>query len=145
MSLRNILSYGQPEQLNAPFVDLGAPVTDEGMAAAQGIINNYQQGGQGGLTSLLGSFGNGSTGLLGLGQLGLGAIGTIGGLVNSRNMLGLARDQFKQARDVTNTNLTNQIQSYNTALADRARTRAAMEGRDMESANKYVEENKLRR
>jgi len=116
--LNQAMNLGDPNQFDAALTNMGQQ--------PQSLVQQ------------LGGFG-------GMAQLGLGAIGTIGGLVNSRNMLGLARDQFKQARDVTNTNLTNQIQSYNTALADRARTRAAMEGRDMESANKYVEENKLRR
>lgn len=116
-----------------------SPMGANATMAPNGWWANLMSGGQeGSLTQQLGGFG-------GMARLGLGAIGTIGGLMNSRNMMSLARDQFKHARDVTNTNLTNQIQSYNTALADRARTRAAMEGRDMESANRYVEENKLRR
>lgn len=116
-----------------------SPIGPNPTMAPNGWWNNLMSGGQqGSLTQQLGGFG-------GIAQLGLGAIGTIGGLINSRNMLGLARDQFKHARDVTNTNLTNQIQSYNTALADRARTRAAMEGRDQASAERYIEENKLRR
>lgn len=143
MSLSNILGYGQPQQSNTPFVDLGAPVTPENMATAQGVINNY---GQGGLSGLLGSFGgNGSTGLLGLGQLGLGAFGAFNGMVGANRAYGMAKDQFNFTKNLANTNLTNQIQSYNTALADRARARAAMEGRDQASADRYIEENKLRR
>lgn len=148
-SLASMLgSYGQP------VVGLSQPQQGFGLNQAlnvgasdqfAGALSNLGQQ-QGGLLERLGSLGGGgASGLLGLGQIGLGAFGSIGGLMNSRNMLGLARDQFNHARDVTNTNLTNQIQSYNTALSDRARTRAAMEGRDMESANKYIEENKLRR
>lgn len=78
-------------------------------------------------------------------QLGLGALSTLGGLYQSNRMMDLARDQFRHARDVTNTNLTNQIQSYNTALAGRANARGVMEGRDQESINRYIEENKLSR
>lgn len=125
--------YSQPQQ----GFGLGQTMNVGDPNQFDGALSNLGQQPQG-LMQQLGGFG-------GMARLGLGAIGTIGGLMNSRNMLGLAQDQFKHARDVTNTNLTNQIQSYNTALADRARTRAAMEGRDMESANKYVEENKLRR
>lgn len=78
-------------------------------------------------------------------QLGMSALGTLGGLYSSNKMLGLARDQFNHARDVTNTNLTNQIQSYNTALAGRARARGAMEGQDQATIDKYIQENRLTR
>lgn len=78
-------------------------------------------------------------------QLGLGALSTLGGLYQSNRMMDLARDQFRHARDTTNTNLTNQIQSYNTALAGRANARGVMEGRDQESINRYIEENRLSR
>lgn len=136
----NILS-----QLQAIQEGTMSPAGANPTMAPNGWLSNLLNLGSNNQGGVLGNLSGGGGGLLGLGQLGLGAIGSIGGLINSRNMLGLARDQFKHARDVTNTNLTNQIQSYNTALADRARNRAAMAGRDMESANQYIEENKLRR
>lgn len=129
-----------PQQLAIQQGTMSPVGANPQMAPNGGWFSNLFSGGNGDstLTGQLGKFGAGA-------QLGLGALGTLGGLMQSRQMLGLARDQFKHARDVTNTNLTNQIQSYNTALSDRARTRAVMEGRDQESANKYIEENKLRR
>jgi len=77
--------------------------------------------------------------------LALGGIATIGGLYNAFQQNKLAQKQFKHTRDVTNTNLTNQIQSYNTALEDRSRNRAHMEGRTQESADAYVEQHRARR
>lgn len=78
-------------------------------------------------------------------SLALGGLQAIGGLYNSFQQNKLAKKQFKHTRDVTNTNLTNQIQSYNTALEDRSRNRAHMEGRTQESADAYVEQHKARR
>lgn len=142
-SLSNQLGvYGQPIQYAPEMANQGFGL---GQQLSLGDPNQFSDalsnlGGQSptGLLASLGKFAP-------VAQLGLGAIGTIGGLMQSNKMLGLAKDQFKHTRDVTNTNLTNQIQSYNTALSDRSRTRAAMEGRDQASADRYVEENKLRR
>ena len=93
--------------------------------------------------------GAGAAGGLGLNiptaQLGLQGLGTIAGLFGAMQSQRLARDQFNFTKDVTNTNLTNQIQSYNTALADRARSRAAAEGRDQSTADDYVARNRLTR
>lgn len=135
-----VWGFGVGQSLN-----LGDSSQFDDALAAMAQREEAAAGGGGGLAGILGSFGNGSTGLLGLGKLGLSGIGAFGGLMQSRKMLDLAQDQFKHTRDVANTNLTNQIQSYNTALTDRARTRAVMEGRDQASADKYIEENKLRR
>lgn len=104
----------------------------------------------------LGSFagglgGMGGSGMGGLGfnlptaQLGLQGLSSLAGLYGAFSANRLARDQFNFTKDVTNTNLTNQIQSYNTALADRARSRAVAEGRDQASADDYVDRNRLSR
>lgn len=89
-----------------------------------------------------------STGLgfnVGTGQLGLGALQSIIGFQGASKANKLARDQFKFTKDVTNTNLANQIKSYNTALTDRSNTRAVMEGRDQASSDRYIEQNRLSR
>lgn len=82
---------------------------------------------------------------IGTAQLGLGGLQALMGMFGASKANKLAKDQFKFTKDVTNTNLANQIQSYNTALTDRSNTRAVMEGRDQSSSDKYIEQNRLRR
>lgn len=107
-------------------------------------------------TSLAGSIGGanstpltGLSGQLGMNiptfQLGLGALGSLGNLYGAFQSNRLAKDQFNFTKDITNTNLNNQIKSYNTALEDRARSRAVAENRDSASADAYIERNKLTR
>ena len=93
-----------PQQLAIQQGTMSPMGVNPTIAPNGGWFSNLFSGGNGDstLTGQLGRFGAGA-------QLGLGAIGTIGGLTQSRQMLGLARDQFKHARDVTNTILTNQI------------------------------------
>ena len=105
-------------------------------------------------TSLAGSIGDAnSTPLTGLSdqlgmniptfQLGLGALGSLGNLYGAFQSNKLAKDQFNFAKGIANTNLNNQIKSYNTALEDRARSRAVAENRDQSTADAYIAANKL--
>lgn len=93
--------------------------------------------------------GSGLTNQLGMNiptfQLGLGAIGSLANIYGGFQANKLAKDQLSFAKDVTNTNLNNQIKSYNTALEDRARSRATTENRSQASADEYIEKNKLSR
>ena len=57
----------------------------------------------------------------------------------------LAKDQWKTQKSVLNTNMMNQIKSYNNSLRDRLDTRAKMEGRDQASADAQYEERKAQR
>lgn len=57
----------------------------------------------------------------------------------------LAKDQWKTQKSVLNTNMMNQIQSYNNSLKDRLDTRAKMEGRDQASADTQYQERQARR
>jgi len=57
----------------------------------------------------------------------------------------LAKDQWKTQKSVLNTNMMNQIQSYNNSLRDRLDSRARMEGRDQASADRQFEERQARR
>lgn len=77
-------------------------------------------------------------------KTGIGSIESIGKLWNAFQMSKLAKDQFNFTRDITNTNLANQIQSYNTALEDRARSRAVAEGQTDAQRDAYIEANKAR-
>ena len=78
-------------------------------------------------------------------QLGLGALGSLAGIYSGFQANKLAKDQLNFTKSVTNTNLNNQIKSYNTALEDRARSRATAENRDQSSADAYIAANKLTR
>lgn len=78
-------------------------------------------------------------------QLGLGALNALAGMYNSWNMNKLAQKQFNLQKDVLNTNLNNQIKSYNNSLADQLRSRAAMETGDANAYDSLIEERKLTR
>jgi len=87
---------------------------------------------------------------LGTGQLLLGGLQAISNFMAARDQNRLARQQFNYTREVTDTNLANQIRSYNTRLEDRVRTRTAMErgqegGMTEASGAEYMERNRARR
>ena len=81
---------------------------------------------------------------LGTGQLVLGGIGTIGNLWSAWQAQKLAKDQFNYQKDITDTNLANQIQSYNTALTDRINARGFTQGDSQSTIDQYIENNSLR-
>lgn len=95
--------------------------------------------------------GSGSGGGLNLGmnidtaKLALGGLATIGSLWQAWEANKLAKEQFKFQKDITETNLANQIQSYNTTLEDRTRARAHTEGMSAADAQAYIDANRLRR
>lgn len=75
----------------------------------------------------------------------LGGIQAIGNLWAAFQSAKLAKKQFKFTKDITNTNLANQIQSYNTALTDRITSRAHMQGMSKDEANAYLSAHSLSR
>ena len=81
---------------------------------------------------------------LNTGFKGLAAIGGLYGAFQSNK---LAKKQFEFTKEVTNTNLNNQIKTYNTSLEDRARARGRLDGvGDPEAyARDYVAKNQLTR
>lgn len=94
----------------------------------------------------------GAGGFLGSGMSGLdianGALSglqTIAGLWNAFQAQKLAKKQFKFNKDFALTNLGNQMQSYNTAIADRARSRGVMEGQSQGQVEGYINANSLSR
>ncbi|QWY83522.1 putative structural protein [Rhizobium phage RHph_X2_28B] len=99
----------------------------------------------------IGGFGMGGAGSGGFGGLmsldGLkligGGLSTIGNLWNAFQAQKLAREQFNFQKNFANKNLANQIQSYNTALEDRARSRGFTEGQSQEQIDSYVDKNRL--
>ena len=81
---------------------------------------------------------------LGTGKLVLGAIGTIGNLWSSWQARKLAEEQFNYQKGITDTNLANQIQSYNTALTDRINARGFIQGDSQSTIDQYIEKNSMR-
>lgn len=78
-------------------------------------------------------------------NLALTGLSTIGNLWAAFNAQKLAREQFNYTKGVTETNLANQIQSYNTGIEDRARSRAVVESQTPETTQAYIDRNSLRR
>lgn len=87
---------------------------------------------------------------LGIGFQGIGALSEIlkgFSSMKANKLLGqqldMAREQFSFAKDMANKNYSNQLKAFNNALADRANTRAFVEGRSQESADEYYNKHKL--
>ena len=79
--------------------------------------------------------------------LGIQSLAAIGGLYNAFQSNKLANEQFNFTKEVTNTNLNNQIKTFNTTMEDRARARARLDGReDTEAYTKdYMDKNRISR
>lgn len=73
----------------------------------------------------------------------LGGLQAIGNFWNAFQQSKIAKKQLKLTEKVTAANLGNQISSYNTALADRARSRGITEGQSQASVDDYVKKNSL--
>lgn len=76
-------------------------------------------------------------------KLALGGLQTIGSLWQAWEANKLARETFKFQKDFARTNLANSIQSYNTTLEDRGRSRAFTEGQSAAEAQAYLDKNRL--
>lgn len=113
-------------------------------------LSNATSSSTGSLLDSLGSLWNGADSfaqsLGGWGKL-LGGLGNLYGMWNqiglANDALDLARDQFNFSKNFSSTQLNNQIDSYNTNLADRARTRAYTETGNENAYNDWYEKNKL--
>jgi hypothetical protein len=89
--------------------------------------------------------GGGGLGPLGIASMAMSGLQTLGSLWMANKQHKLAKKQFKMIRDISNINLGNQMQSYNTALADRARGRGVMEGQTSDQVSQYINSNSLNR
>lgn len=112
------------------------------------FLGNQGQGGGG--VNPMGDLGNGYSNFkMGWNaptlQMGIQGIGTIGNLWGAWQSNKLAKNQLNFTKMITNTNLNNQIKSYNTALEDRSRSRAKVEGQSSAEAQDYVDRNRLSR
>lgn len=80
-------------------------------------------------------------GTLNTGFKGLATLGNLWGAFQGNK---LARKQFSAAQDAYNTNVTNQIKSYNTSLEDRIRSRYVHDDKAGQAeATRQIEANKL--
>lgn len=134
----------------SPWIDLSF-----GRGSFGGGNNNLMGGGRSDAqTRLLNLQGDRLEQMIGRDQFGLN-LNTFSNVIGGINSLGqlwgayqghkLAKDQWKTQKSILNTNMLNQIQSYNNSLKDRLDTRAHVEGRDQASADKQYEERKARR
>lgn len=83
-------------------------------------------------------------------SLALGGLQTIGGLWAAFEQNKLAKKQFEFQKNVTNANMANQIQSYNTTLGDRIHARAYTEqgqagGMTQAGAAQYMAQHSLQK
>lgn len=78
-------------------------------------------------------------------KLALGGLQTIGSLWQAWEANKLAKQQLNFQKQAFDTNLTNQIASYNTSLEDRTRARAFTEGMSADDAQAYIDAHKLRK
>ena len=81
---------------------------------------------------------------LGTAGLALDGLKTLGSLFASFKTLSLANKQFQFQKAFTEKNMANQVSTYNTALADRARSRAAVEGQSAAQSQAYIDQNRLK-
>lgn len=77
-------------------------------------------------------------------KLGLSGISSIGNLYAALQANSLAKKQFDFTKAYANANMANQVQSYNTTLADRLNSRAKVEGTSAEDAAAEIAKNSLK-
>ena len=78
-------------------------------------------------------------------KLALGGLETLGKLWGAFQSANLAKKQFNFTKQTTETNLANQIRSYNTSLDDRIRSRGVVEGQSPAQMAAYVEQHRARK
>jgi hypothetical protein len=103
-----------------------------------------------GVPSIGGGVGGGNfLGISGLGanmdtlKLGLSGLGSIANIWGAFSAANLAKKQFNLQKQAYQTNLANQIKSYNTNLDSTERSRAAVEGQTAAQQAAYIAANKL--
>ena len=130
--------------MTAPSVGIGVnPTTGTGL---QGPTTGFWGGSQtGGLNPTAAGSGLGFN--LGTLNMGVNALAAVGGLYNAFQSNKLAKEQFAFTKEVTNTNLNNQIKTYNTTLEDRALARGRLNGDTDPAAYAaaYTDKNKISR
>ena len=132
------INSGNFSNLQSAVLDFLNPSSGVGQSTASSLA--------GGLSSIWDGANNFAQSLGGWGNL-LQGLGSIYSMWNGFNLandqLDLARDQFNFSKNYSTSQLNNNIDSYNTALADRARTRAFTETGNQNAYNDWYEKNKL--
>ena len=82
---------------------------------------------------------------VGTGQLALSGLGSLAGIWGANQQNKLAKEQFSLQKDLANTNLNNQIKSYNTTLEDRMNSRGVAEGRSADYTADEIARRRLSR
>jgi hypothetical protein len=148
---QNWLSMAGYSNDTVPTNPMASPIVNADgtgiLPGATGVNGVLGAAGAAGPTTPAGIFaGTGIGRNLGTLQLGVGGLQALAGLYTAWQASDLAKKTFSFNRDMANTNLGNQIRSYNTALSDRARSREIAEGGQHGfNAQRYIEENKATR
>lgn len=128
----NNLSMGTAVQSGGGGMDL----SNMGTTPTQTVLDS---GGQTGAQTGGGNFWSkdGGAGLI------LGGVQVLGNLWSTFQQHKMAKEQMSFAREQWDTNLTNQTQTYNTALEDRIRSRHSYTGQGEADTQAYLNENEL--
>lgn len=113
--------------------------------APQAGVANYNNNVAGGRNNNMGFGGSGFGFNLNTFDSILGGLQTGFGIYNALAAQKQAKKEFAFGKEIANANLNNSIQSYNTSLEDRIRSRVAMEGRPSSDADAYLDQHKLSR
>lgn len=144
----NDLNFGAPDLSSALTGMMGSTPTYAQTLGRYGVTPTVLGESASSLGGGIPNMGGGGLGGSGMGGMDI-ANGVLGGLQTIANIWGafearkLAKKQFNFTKDITETNLANQIKSYNTTLSDRSRSRAAVEGQSAEQAQAYIDQNKM--
>lgn len=141
--LSSLSGGGNKAQPGSNISDYNSPAFQSYAGGTPGTFTS--NGSSGGITPPTGGLGTGLGMNIGTGQLALGGLGALTSVWGGMQANKLANDQFKFTKDTTNTNLNNQIKSYNTSLEDRINARAAVQGNDSAYVSDYLNKNRLTR
>ena len=117
------------------LTDFGSTIWNESGTVANNTLGTTPQ-----INSQRINWGN----VMGIGVQGLQALAGLWTAYNGTQSLKLAKQAFNTQKDLAYKNLGNSIKSYNTALSDRLKARAAMETGNKNAYDDQIEENKLK-
>lgn len=131
-----VTTFAQPDTLYSPTAQ---PMTANGMQVGGGTPGQF------GMPQTATGAGTGFGMNIGTGQTAIAGLAALSNIWGANKAANLAADQFKFTKDVTNTNLNNQIQSYNTSLNDRLTSRGVAQGQTSAEVQAQIDKNRLAR